>query len=234
MISMNKISTRRYLHPILKIVLLVIPFAGILPVTSLASNSIAEQRFSILRKGKIIGSHDVRTVRGEGSTRVTITTQIKIRFLGIPFYRFSYEAEELWDGQGLKLLTASVDDDGESLNLKGRRNGSAFEWSTEDGQYTHPLPVFPTNHWNNAVLHQNYVINTLTGKLNKVDILNQGQEIVRLPSANLPATRYSYRGDLELDSWYDQQNRWIAMRFKAKDGSYIEYLCRDCSQGVAM
>jgi hypothetical protein len=154
--------------------------------------------------------------------------------LGIPLYRFSYDAEELWDEQGLKQLTASVDDDGESLYLKGRRSGASFEWSTNNGQYTHPLPVFPTNHWNNAVLNQSYVLNTLTGKLNKVDILNKGQEILSLPSATLPATRYSYSGELELDSWYDDQDRWIAMRFKAKDGSYIEYLCRDCSRGAMM
>jgi hypothetical protein len=231
---MDQINEKQHLVLTFRIILFTSLLVGSLSSTSQASNIAEEHQFDVLRNGKLIGSHKVRTMRGAGSTRVTATTQIEIRFLGIAFYRFSYQAEELWDAQGLKLLTASVDDDGESLDLSGRRIGNSFEWSTDDARFTHPLPVFPTNHWNNAVLNHNYVINTVTGKLNRVDILNRGRELVSLPSTSVPATRYSYRGELELDSWYDEQNRWIAMRFKGKDGSEIEYLCRSCSRETVM
>jgi hypothetical protein len=39
----------------------------------------------------------------------------------------------------------------------------------------------------------------------------------------IPATRYSLRGDLDLDLWYDQTATWAGMEFSVADGSVIHY-----------
>ena len=38
-----------------------------------------------------------------------------------------------------------------------------------------------------------------------------------------------YQGHLHLDAWYDISGRWMGMRFKGRDGSTIEYRCRNCN-----
>ena len=44
----------------------------------------------------------------------------------------------------------------------------------------------------------------------------------------IDATLYRYTGDLDTEVWYDDEGRWVRMRFKAKDGSVITYQCEVC------
>ena len=91
-------------------------------------------------------------------------------------------------------------------------------------------PLFPTNHWNAGVLGQTRVLNTLTGKINNVSILSKGIETVSTENGPIKATRYVYSGDLDNEVWYDDLGRWVKMRFKASDGSTINYVCKSCQK----
>ena len=206
------------------------PHAGRAAVDSQASRQV----FDILREGKTVGSHELeRRMDGE-LIRVAVTSQIEVRFLALTLYRLAYRAQETWDRQGLRSLRVSLDDDGERRDLHGQRQGDVFEWVSGEQRYQHPMPVFPTNHWNPAVLQQDQVLNTLTGEINRVEIAEVSREPFALPSTATPATRYRYSGDLQLESWYDDHGRWLGMRFRSDDGSLIEYRCRDCAHGLEM
>jgi hypothetical protein len=192
------------------------------------------QRFTILRDGNEVGVHEVRRETVAGQIRVNSSSRIDVRLLGLNLYRFRYQSREVWDDQGLLSLEVDVDDGGKPFNLSGERVSGRFEWTSDLGDGKHPLPLFPTNHWNPEVLGQDAVLNTLTGGLNRVRIEPQGREMLELPSARVPATRYRYQGELRLDSWYDAAGRWLGMRFEGRDGSTIEYLCSSCDAQVAM
>ena len=198
------------------------------------AKSVQVHVFDILRNGDPVGTHEVRKERSQRGTTVRVNSTIEIKFLGFTAYRFEYSSEETWDDRGLKQLTVWVDNDGKEASFDGKRTGGSFKWSTDAGGMTLPLPLYPTNHWNAAVLDQTRVLNTLTGELDHVRISPLGRESVRLPGTTIAATRYRYQGDLDLDSWYDDQGRWIAMRFQGDDGSTIEYVCRDCQDGTMM
>jgi hypothetical protein len=45
---------------------------------------------------------------------------------------------------------------------------------------------------------------------------------------------YRYSGELELDAWYSEAGRWLGMRFKGRDGSTIEYFCRNCTEARSL
>ena len=47
------------------------------------------------------------------------------------------------------------------------------------------------------------------------------------------ATRYAYSGELQTEVWYDECGRWVKMRFAGRDGSIIDYVCRQCQGGGA-
>jgi geranylgeranyl diphosphate synthase type II len=54
------------------------------------------------------------------------------------------------------------------------------------------------------------------------------REYVATERGQVPATYYRYTGDLLAELWYDDDGRWVKMRFKGRDGSMIEYVCRRC------
>lgn len=88
--------------------------------------------------------------------------------------------------------------------------------------------MFPTDHWHSGVLQSDRVLNTITGRVARVDIADMGEAQVVVNDAPESARRYVYSGDLQTEVWYDREGRWVKMRFRADDGSTIEYVCRKC------
>lgn len=186
--------------------------------------------YEILRKGRPVGSHQVQVQHHDGHTRVVCRSHIKIGLLGLTFYRFRYESEEEWDDQGLRRLLVRVDDDGERLEIDGHRSGDRFGWTINDADSkSHEMPVYPTNHWNPTVLSQTRVLNTLTGSINRVSIHPPQEETLIGNQALAAVKKYHYSGELRLESWYGIDGRWMGMRFEGRDGSIIEYRCRNCT-----
>ena len=116
----------------------------------------------------------------------------------------------------------------ELFSLLAVRKSDVFQLNVPDGVVSVDAPLYPTNHWNPAVVEQVRVLNTLTGKINNVQIKAQNKESVLTENGTIEATRYAYSGDLETEVWYDDAGRWVKMRFKARDGSTINYVCRRC------
>ena len=196
--------------------------------SDLSARDVVIQHYDIFRKDRPIGTHTVSIKRHGNMHIIESSTRISVSLLGFEVYRFKYASRETWDDAGLLQLTAIVDDDGEKAGLEGRRQDGRFIWSDGKAQRSHAMPVYPTNHWNSAVLEQQAVLNTLTGKINTVTIHKEGVETLKLADAGLTATRYRYDGQLQLKSWYDDAGRWIAMQFISDDGSTIRYQCRNC------
>jgi len=191
-----------------------------------------EQRlyeYKILREGDPVGTHQILVDHRNDFTSVMSQSIIKIKLLGLTLYRFRYESEEEWDTQGLRRLQVRVDDDGQRLEINGSRKGERFQWSmNEEEQKSHRMPVFPTSHWNPAVLTQNQVLNTLTGGMSRITVQPHQEETLALEQGVAEVNKFRYSGDLHLDSWYDKSGRWMGMRFEGRDGSIIEYRCRNC------
>jgi len=196
--------------------------------------------FDILRNGATVGQHEVRVSRGDDQTTASVRSEITVRFLGFTVYSMSYRSEEIWDRLGLKVLTVDIDDDGRTGQIHGRRRGTHFHWTSPDGrELSQPLPVYPTNHWNPDILGASTVLNTLTGKSNRVEVVaDRDEAALPLPPASSVGDvirhAYRYEGELNLHSWYDLNGRWLGMRFKGSDGSKIEYVCRNCTDRVAL
>jgi hypothetical protein len=154
--------------------------------------------------------------------------QLKIDFLFFTAFQYDYQSTATWANGQLHRLNATIDDDGELFSVLAVRKSDLFQLNVPDGVVSVDAPLYPTNHWNPAVVEQVRVLNTLTGKINNVQIKAQNKESVLTENGTIEATRYAYSGDLETEVWYDDAGRWVKMRFKARDGSTINYVCRRC------
>jgi len=223
------------------VIILFLMFIGLLPTSqTLARATLAdpiklygdEIYFDVFREGDKVGSHSVKFISDNESTIVRIAFSIEIDFLFITAYQFKYLSEAKWVEGQLDYLKVSVDDDGQEFELIANRKDQIFNVIGTNETFSTPVPIYPTNHWNSGVLNETLVLNTLTGLLNEVSIVAQDNENIPTEKGIIKAMRYTYSGDLNNEVWYDNEGRWVKLRFKASDGSIIEYVCKRC-QGDA-
>ncbi len=192
-----------------------------------------ELKFDVLRNGREAGQHSVRFDRKGSVLTVDSDFQLQIDLLFVTIFQYRYQAREEWrDGQ-LDQMTVQVDDDGTPVSLDVERRGNRLTVRNGEDTYGVDAPIFPTNHWHAGVIGDRRVLNTLTGRVNRVIIQPIGRETIPTESGPVTATRYAYTGELETEVWYDDAGRWVKMRFAGRDGSIIDYVCRRCQGGAA-
>ena len=188
--------------------------------------------FDVIRNGENIGVHSVRFIAEPEGLSVHCLVDMKINFLAIFNYRYRYESKSVWTGPEFKMLEATVNDDGTISSMLATRSGPDIHIRIQDKSYKTRGPIIPTDHWNSNVLLQTRVLNTLTGNVNNVGLVDKGSEKVSTEEGSISATRYTYTGDLvDTDVWYDNEGRWVKLRFLGSDGTPIEYVCRRCRGG---
>ncbi len=185
--------------------------------------------FDVMRSGTVVGQHITRFREEEDTLVVTSETKIDISFLFVPLYEFDYRAVEKWQEEKLISLDINFSDGGDKTAFNVRREGDVLKVKKEGLSIDMQGDIISTNHWNSNVLRDQKVLNSLTGNLNAVTIKEIGKEEIQVTEGTLAATRYDYSGDLrDISVWYDDKGRWVKLRFKAKDGSIIDYRCRTC------
>jgi len=185
--------------------------------------------FDIWRKGEKVGEHVTRFERDGDRLRVSSYMEMDISLLFIPVYGFEYRATEIWLQDQLEKLTVHVVDGAEQTQFQAYRKADGLKVETaEEGYHIEGL-IFSTNHWHPQVTQARRVLNTLTGNINQVNVIARGVEQIKLAEGNMNARRFDYQGELtDTSVWYDKRGGWVKLRFKARDGSIIEYRCRTC------
>ncbi len=193
----------------------------------------SEIRFNVLMDGSPVGSHVVSFDKTEDGLKVRSDFNIGVKFLFFSAYEFSYRSDATWRGGKLADLSARIDDNGELTVVNAVNAGNKLIIEGPKGRHEAAAEIFPTNHWNPAVLNTRLgvVLNTLTGRPNEVMIVKGDEETVETGAGPRVATRYDYQGELRNRVWYDKAGRWVRMKFQAKGGQTIEYVCEICGPG---
>ncbi len=184
--------------------------------------------FSVARNGTPVGNHRISIERRGAELTVNSSFEITVNVLFFTAYRYRYESSSIWHRGCLVALEAVTNDNGEVSRVEARRVGDELRIEGPSGIVSHQPGLYPTEHWHAGVLAAESVLNTISGKVNRVRIEAAGDDMVIVDGKPHPARRYVYRGELENEVWYDDEGRWVRMRFRAKDGSTIEYECRRC------
>ena len=219
-------------------IIIIITIFWIFFLTALPSNSSTPDplilygnniHFSIYRNGKNIGDHNVVFQKNDnGNLIVEVSTIMNIKIFGITIYNFSHSSTALWNNGKLVNLIATTDDDGNINTFKVEMKNNNLVLFGTDNEIKLSPELLPTTHWNSNVLDNKEVINTLNGEISSVDIVKQKKLNILAQNQTIEAVQYVYTGDIDATFWYDLNGRWVKLKFKAKDGSYIEYECTIC------
>ncbi len=195
-------------------------------------------RYEVFRKGKLIGQHQLRFTRRDNRLEVAIESELAVRYLGVPVYRYRYEALETWQDRSLVSVQSRIKDNLKKWReISARADGRVLEITNRGKTRTAPMVRFPSNHWHPGVLNESRVFHTLHGKVHHVKIQDLGTEKLQVHGTDksgqtriavLPVRHYRYTGGFVADVWYDAQRRWVNLQFQADDGSQIEYRCITC------
>ncbi len=184
----------------------------------------AVNHYDVLRNGKKIGDHEIRFSRTGNTLQVVSETRMKVKFLFFTAYRYHYLSEEIWNGGQLVSVTTDVNDNGKRISTLIAADGEGYVATDADGNTKRiGSGFFTTNHWNVGVVAAETLFNTITGRLNAVQITGATEEAPRTDAFDLQV-----RGDLDIDTRYDVMGNWLGMSFYHDDGSLIEFLCTDC------
>ncbi len=191
--------------------------------------------FGVYRNGDRVGSHRVSFRRQDGDIIVDVYFTVDIRFLFLSAYRYVYVATERWRGGQLVALEAETNDNGDVSRVvaKVTEEGDQLLVTGPSGTTFADLGIYATNHWHPGIITSEVVLNTITGGLNRVSIIDGGEMQITANGSPISARRYLYTGELSNEVWYDREGRWVKMRFDGKDGSTIEYTLEQMGDGGA-
>jgi len=193
----------------------------------------SSNHYDVLRNGKKIGEHTISFHRQGDALQVTAETHMRVRILFITVFRYHYKSEENWCGNELMAVHTRVDDGGDIQQTQAVRTEDGFRITRMADDQSNEQPAdaeddyirgtFPsTNHWNMAAIEADHLFNTITGRLNRVE--------VSLMDTPQPAfNRYAVRGELNINTFYDADGHWRGMAFDHTDGSRIEFRCTACT-----
>jgi hypothetical protein len=180
--------------------------------------------FHLIRHGDNIGTHTIRFDQQGNTLTVRIDVDVLVKLGPIPLVRYTHHAMEVWQDDRIQELEATTDKNGTKLYMSAHRTAAGLGVvGTAAQAYVAPEDALPTTYWNRRLLNVP-MIGTQDGMLVHPVVRDLGQDPVAVAAGGrIPANRYSLRGDLDLDLWYDQTRTWAGMEFSVADTSVVHY-----------
>ncbi|MDP2215624.1 DUF6134 family protein [Phenylobacterium sp.] len=179
--------------------------------------------FAVFRGKDKVGEHVMRFSRSGSALLVSTEVEMRVRLGPIPVFRYAHTATERWQGDSFTSLSTRTDTNGKVEQVTAEASGSGVAIEGPGGRLTAPASAAPLTHWNAAALERP-LFNPQLGKIMKVRTAQAGRETVSLADGgSIPATRWTIRGEAEVDNWYDSAGAWAGLRGKLEDGSTMIY-----------
>ncbi|MEY2689031.1 MAG: hypothetical protein RL375_3229 [Pseudomonadota bacterium] len=169
--------------------------------------------------GSPIGQHSFSLVARGEQREMTIAASFDVKLLGITVYRYRHRNVERWDGDCLTGLSAETDDDGNKQAVEARRDAAGLLVTSRLAPQTLGGCVMSFAYWNPALLKQTQLLNSQTGRFEKVRIESLGNETIESQGRSVTAARYRIVGtEQPIDLWYTPAGDWVGLASTVSGG----------------
>lgn len=180
--------------------------------------------FDVYLDGDEIGYHRFTLTQGESGRELHSEARFTVRFLSIPVYRYSHDAREYWDGDCLRAIESSTNDNGEQLSLYGRVDNGQFRLRSDDRQQSLEGCIMSFAYWDKRILQAERLLNAQNGEYTRVLVKDLGVEPLLLADSSVTAQRYRLSGeDLRIDLWYSPDRQWLGLQSTLPSGRVLTY-----------
>ncbi|RVU33686.1 hypothetical protein EOI86_21270 [Hwanghaeella grinnelliae] len=181
--------------------------------------------FDVLMDGSKIGQHVVTLWDKDDKTFVDIDISLKVGLGPIVFYRYEQRNRALWENGALLSFVSRTDDDGDEFAVQASRDGDALSVAVNGTDGVAVSDWFPTTYWNKRTVVQDRLLATRDGEVLDVDTKFIGVETIEARGERVEAEKFEMRGDLNIDLWYDENDRWVKLAFDYR-GNRFDYVLR--------
>lgn len=183
-----------------------------------------EISFKVLRKGNDFGTHKI-SFSGDPDGKLVVTSEVSLRAgLGpITAFRYTLEAQETWQDGVLVGLSGTTNDNGDRLQVEADKQGDGLNVAGTEYSGLVDLGILPSSHWHKGQVTASRILSTEDGEVLDVTTQQVGRETISVAGRQVEADRYLLKSDIDLDLWYDTQNRLVKLAFEAR-GQNIEYV----------
>jgi len=207
----------------LKLVLLLCLLATVVPGIPVAA---AEQtyRFKVLLDGKEIGAQTFVVSSDKERTRIEINASFDVKVLFFTAYSYRHINREVWQGECLREISATTNDNGDSLFVRGAYSGSRLELRTHVGEQSVEGCVRTFAYWNRDWLQSPRLLNSQTGEVQDVRVWKVAEETVSV--RGVPTETEHIRivsKAFTIDLWYDKNRQWVGLQSTTKNGGTLHY-----------
>lgn len=183
--------------------------------------------FTVLRKGKPFGSHILTFEKQDDDfLKVTTDVDLDVKFGPITAFKYRLDSVENWANERLVGLNGKSNNNGKKGKVAATATQDMLLVDASRFEGEVPTTIIPSSHWNRLQMYQDRMISTETGELLDIDVETIGADTVMVGGVPVEATHYRLKSDITVDLWYDDQSRWVKLKFEAQ-GQEIEYVLNE-------
>ena len=194
------------------------------PGAATAAGDANAWRFRVYLDDKEIGYHNF-FLAGEGPHRqLRSEARFEYRLLFVKLFDYEHENLETWSGNCLQSIRSRTDSNGDLYAVSGRRAADAFRVVAGESAEALPDCIMTFAYWNPEFLDQQRLLNSQDGQFVDVRVSPPVRDLRIVNGEPVPANRYRLEaGDLLLDLWYTDNDRWLALESEVTGGRILRY-----------
>jgi hypothetical protein len=187
----------------------------------------SDWNFQVLLDGKPIGSHRFQVTEQGPATTLLSEADFRVTLFAVPLFRYRHVSHESFQGDCLRSLEASTDDNGTRQDVRGSATDSAFLVTTRQGVFTLPSCVMTFDYWNPRILQQSRLLNPQTGDYVPIVVTRLGSENLVVDGKPVPADVFMITAHaMKIKLWYSTEQRWLGLESPTADGRLMRYQLR--------
>tara|TARA_B100001964_G_scaffold169485_1_gene186415 strand:+ start:337 stop:1017 length:681 start_codon:yes stop_codon:yes gene_type:complete len=183
-----------------------------------------EVKFDVIRKNKVIGSHEITFTKNNEILLVKTNVDIEVKILFVSAYEFAHQSTETWINGDFTEIVAHTDfEDEREYFIKGQDNNDSFLAFGMNGKLNLDKNILPSNFWNIDVLNQKEIFDTQKGIVRTIDVEELGYEEIKVNKKNVKCNKFIFNASSnskdkgpfpEYTLWYDENDELMKFQFK--------------------
>ena len=193
--------------------------------TAIWAATSARRDFVIKIGRREIGASTVSLRRQGSSITADVTANLDISILGLLNFTYDLQARETWQAGRLQNLEATTNNDGsaEFANASATSGGVQVSGSRYSG-------LVPGNPATSSFFAADFLtrpvwISTQDGRPLNIRAGNAGPMTLETAAGPANVTRYTVRGDMEIDLFYTERGEWVGSQ-RTLAGQRVSFLAR--------
>ncbi|MEQ8355396.1 MAG: DUF6134 family protein [Kiloniellaceae bacterium] len=196
----------------------------ILPWESLSAQE--SMVFDVLRDGDKIGEHRVDFERQDGTLKVSVETDMSVRFAFVTLFRYEHKRVERWTSGKLQSLAGMTNDDGQVFEVSIVRKEGHYSRTVNGIEEEIVGSVAIDSLWSRDLLTAGKLFSTASDKVYRVSSNVLGWETIEAGGGQMEAEHVKLSGELDRDLWYGPGGELLRVIYENDQGESFEFVRR--------